>query len=136
MIKALIKLAEKGILPDPLIRLGIKRLCEQRLSEASALGPEALEESHQQWIDLSTASPIAIVPEKANEQHYVRTIKYWRQDFTKALPEIRRLGFSDSFIRIWEFYLVYCEAGFHENLIGDFQFVFAKPGSKDTHIRT
>ena len=70
MIKALIKLAEKGILPDPLIRLGIRRLCEQRLSEASALGPEALEESHQQWIALSTASPIAIVPEKANEQHY------------------------------------------------------------------
>jgi len=70
MIKALIKLAEKGILPDPLIRLGIKRLCGQRLSEVSALGPEALEESHQQWIDLSTTSPIAIVPEKANEQHY------------------------------------------------------------------
>ena len=70
MIKTLIKLAEKGILPDPLIRLGIRRLCEQRLSEASALGPEALEESHQQWIDLSTTSPIAIVPEKANEQHY------------------------------------------------------------------
>jgi len=70
MIKALIKLAEKGILPDPLIRLGIKRLCGQRLSEVSALGPEALEESHQQWIDLSTVSPIAIVPEKANEQHY------------------------------------------------------------------
>ncbi len=70
MIKTLIKLAENGILPDPLIRLGIRRLCEQRLSEASALGPEALEESHQQWIALSTASPIAIVPEKANEQHY------------------------------------------------------------------
>ena len=69
-------------------------------------------------------------------QHYARTVKCWRQDFTKALPEIRRLGFSDSFIRIWEFYLVYCEAGFLENLIGDFQFVFAKPGSKDTHIRT
>ena len=69
-------------------------------------------------------------------QHYARTVKCWRQDFTKALPEIRRLGFSDSFIRIWEFYLVYCEAGFLENLIGDFQFVFAKPDSKDADIRT
>jgi len=67
-------------------------------------------------------------------QHYARTIKYWRQDFIKALPEIRSLGFSESFIRIWEFYLVYCEAGFLENLIGDFQFVFAKPGSKNNHI--
>jgi len=67
-------------------------------------------------------------------QHYARTIKHWRQDFLKSLPEIRSLGFSESFIRIWEFYLVYCEAGFLENLIGDFQFVFAKPGSKDIQI--
>ena len=67
-------------------------------------------------------------------QHYARTIKHWRQDFLKSLPEIRSLGFSESFIRIWEFYLVYCEAGFLENLIGDFQFVFAKPDSKDIQI--
>ena len=70
MIKVLINLAEKGFLPDLLIRLGIKRLCGQRLSEANTLGLEALENSHQQWIDLLTKSPVAIVPEKANEQHY------------------------------------------------------------------
>ena len=70
MIKILINLAEKGLLPDVLIKLGIKRLCGQRLSEASTLGLEALENSHQQWIDLLTESPVAIVPEKANEQHY------------------------------------------------------------------
>ena len=70
MIKVLINLAEKGFLPDLLIRLGIKRLCEQRLREANTLGLEALENSHQQWVDLLTKSPVAIVPEKANEQHY------------------------------------------------------------------
>ena len=70
MIKVLINLAEKGFLPDLLIRLGIKRLCGQRLSEINTLGLEALENSHQQWIDLLTKSPVAIVPEKANEQHY------------------------------------------------------------------
>ncbi len=69
-------------------------------------------------------------------QHYAKTVKYWRKDFIKALPEIRSLGFSESFIRVWEFYLVYCEAGFLENLIGDFQFVFAKPDSKDIQITT
>ncbi len=63
-------------------------------------------------------------------QHYAKTVKYWRKNFIKALPQIRSLGFSESFIRIWEFYLVYCEAGFLENLIGDFQFVFAKPDSE------
>ena len=70
MIKVLINFAEKGFLPDLLIRLGIKRLCGQRLSEANTLGLEALENSHRQWIDLLTESPVAIVPEKANEQHY------------------------------------------------------------------
>ena len=70
MIKVLINLAEKGFLPDLLIRFGIKRLCGQRLSEANTLGLEALENSHRQWIDLLTESPVAIVPEKANEQHY------------------------------------------------------------------
>jgi len=70
VIKVLINLAEKGFLPDLLIRLGIKRLCGQRLSEANTLGLEALENSHRQWIDLLTESPVAIVPEKANEQHY------------------------------------------------------------------
>ena len=70
MIKVLINLAEKRFLPDLLIRLGIKRLCGQRLSETNTLGLEALENSHQQWIDLLTESPVAIAPEKANEQHY------------------------------------------------------------------
>ena len=67
-------------------------------------------------------------------QHYARTIKHWRKEFIKSLPEIRSLGFSESFIRIWEFYFVYCEAGFLENTIGDFQFIFAKPDSKNIQI--
>ena len=65
---------------------------------------------------------------------YARTIEIWRQDFEKVLPQVRDLGFSDPFIRIWIFYLVYCEAGFLENLIGDFQFIFAKPDSQNTKI--
>ena len=65
---------------------------------------------------------------------YARTLAIWRQDFEKVLPQVRELGFSDPFIRIWIFYLVYCEAGFLENLIGDFQFIFAKPDSQNTKI--
>ena len=67
-------------------------------------------------------------------QHYARTLKLWREDFQKVLPEVKELGFSESFTRIWNFYLVYCEAGFLENLIGDFQLVFAKPDSTNTQI--
>ena len=67
-------------------------------------------------------------------QHYAKTLEIWREDFQKALPQVKELGFSESFTRIWNFYLVYCEAGFLENLIGDFQLVFAKPDSKNTQI--
>ena len=66
--------------------------------------------------------------------HYARTLEIWRKDFENVLPQVRELGFSDPFIRIWAFYLVYCEAGFLENLIGDFQFIFAKPDSKNIKI--
>ena len=70
MIKLLIKLAEKGILPDFFIRLGIRKLCGQRLTDANDLSLKAREEKHQKWIDILMESPIALVPEKANEQHY------------------------------------------------------------------
>ena len=70
MIKLLIKLAEIGILPDFFIRLGIRKLCGQRLTDANDLSLKAREEKHQKWVDILMESPIALVPEKANEQHY------------------------------------------------------------------
>ena len=70
MIALLIKLAEKGFLPDSLIRLGIKRLCSQRLLQATSFSDADMEKEHAAWIDVLKKSPIALVPEKANEQHY------------------------------------------------------------------
>lgn len=58
--------------------------------------------------------------------HYATTLKLWRNNFMSQLDNIKNLGFSDSFIRLWEFYFVYCEAGFIEKNIGDYQFVFTK----------
>ena len=70
MVTLLIKLAEKGLLPDTLIRFGIKRLCSQRLAEATSFSEDEMEKEHATWIDVLKESPIALVPEKANEQHY------------------------------------------------------------------
>ena len=70
MIKSLIKFAENGTLPDFLIKIGIERLCNERLKWANRIGPEALQEHHQKWVSILKDSPIALVPEKANEQHY------------------------------------------------------------------
>ena len=52
MITLLILLAEKGLLPDAIIRLGIKRLCKQRLVEALSSNEALLEQEHSAWIDV------------------------------------------------------------------------------------
>jgi cyclopropane-fatty-acyl-phospholipid synthase len=65
-----IRLAEAGLVPDALIRSGIRRLCRLRLAEETAGGPEATRRRQDAFIDSMERSPVAPVPEKANEQHY------------------------------------------------------------------
>ena len=59
--------------------------------------------------------------------HYARTLELWRRNFHARLADVRRLGFQDSFVRLWEFYLSYCEAGFAERRLGDIQVLLARP---------
>ena len=70
MLNTLIKMAENGKLPDFMVEIGIKSLCNQRLKWRDSLSLEQLQEHHQNWVDKLKNSPIALVPEKANEQHY------------------------------------------------------------------
>lgn len=59
---------------------------------------------------------------------YAETLAHWRERFLGALDRVREQGFSDDFIRMWEYYLCYCEGGFRERIIGTVQMAFAKPG--------
>ena len=59
--------------------------------------------------------------------HYARTLGEWRRRFFDNITKVRALGFSDTFIRMWEYYLCYCEGGFAERYIGDVQMIMAKP---------
>ena len=70
MISKLIELAEKGIIPDYFIRQGIIRNCENRLKNENVSNTEKVSLKKQSWIEQMKESPIALVPEKANEQHY------------------------------------------------------------------
>ena len=70
MIKNLIDLAENGYMPDFLIRSGIRRMQKERINWSNANSISNVEEYHQNWVDKMKKSPIAHVPEKANEQHY------------------------------------------------------------------
>ncbi|MBI3744814.1 MAG: class I SAM-dependent methyltransferase [Chloroflexi bacterium] len=59
--------------------------------------------------------------------HYAVTLRRWRERFFENLPAVRALGFTDVFIRKWEYYLASCEAAFSTRSIGDLQLVFEKP---------
>jgi cyclopropane-fatty-acyl-phospholipid synthase len=59
--------------------------------------------------------------------HYAQTLKHWREIFMARLDEVRAQGFDERFIRMWEFYLSYCEGGFYERSIGTLQMLLAKP---------
>ena len=79
-MKTALKLVEKGLVPKPFLRRGIRRLLRQRLAElADTFGPgpydlpegrARLEAGLDAWIEHMRQAPVALVPEKANEQHY------------------------------------------------------------------
>ena len=50
--------------------------------------------------------------------HYARTLALWRERFTRNWPAVAELGFDETFRRMWEFYLAYCEAGFRTGYLG------------------
>ncbi len=64
--------------------------------------------------------------------HYARTLANWRDAFHRRLEEVRTQGYSDVFIRMWSFYLSYCEGAFMERAISDVQMVIAKPRNRTT----
>jgi cyclopropane-fatty-acyl-phospholipid synthase len=61
-------------------------------------------------------------------EDYAITLAHWRERFLSKLEAVRRMGFSDEFMRMWEFYLCYCEGGFRERIISTVQLALAKPG--------
>ncbi len=61
---------------------------------------------------------------------YALTLNHWRQRFLARLDEVRKLGYDERFVRMWEYYLCYCEGGFIERSIGTAQMLFARPGNR------
>lgn len=73
-----IRLAEAGLVPDLVVRLGIRRMLAERLREARALDSKSFVEGLRE-------SPIALVPERANEQHYELPAAFFEQVLGRRL---------------------------------------------------
>ncbi|QGQ98533.1 DUF1365 family protein [Paenibacillus psychroresistens] len=63
--------------------------------------------------------------------HYARTLRDWREAFTKNQADIQQLGFDEAFQRSWEYYLCYCEAGFNKRVLGTLQFVLTRTNNSN-----
>lgn len=57
-------------------------------------------------------------------QSYAQTLHLWRKNFLAAHEQVLALGFDENFIRMWDFYLCYCEGGFKEGVISDVHMLF------------
>ena len=78
---------------------------------------------------VARVSSLRLVGAEDIGEHYALTLSEWRRRFLSRLPEVRRLQFDERFIRMWNFYLAYCEGGFLEHYIGDMQLVLDKPSA-------
>lgn len=71
---------------------------------------------------------LTLVAQEDFGDSYARTLHVWRKRFLAKLSAVRAQGFDERFIRMWEFYLAYCEGGFRERSIGVSHLLLAKPG--------
>lgn len=62
--------------------------------------------------------------------HYTRTLREWREALLSKAGEVRALGFDDEFLRTWDYYFSYCEAGFGTRTLGDLQLVLTRPNNR------
>lgn len=65
---------------------------------------------------------------------YALTLKAWRERFQANLPRVLALGYPDRFVRMWDYYLCYCEGGFLERSISNAQMLLVKPANRRAEI--
>jgi cyclopropane-fatty-acyl-phospholipid synthase len=61
---------------------------------------------------------------------YARTLQHWRDNLRQSRSALVELGYDDTFQRLWEFYLCYCQGGFEERAIGVAQLLWAAPAAR------
>jgi cyclopropane-fatty-acyl-phospholipid synthase len=89
--------------------------------------PGGLLPSPQAFRAEAAKAGLEVINECAFGTCYAETLRRWRQQFLKQDPQVRQLGFDTRFMRIWEFYLAYCEAAFDTGNTNVMQFTLRRP---------
>jgi cyclopropane-fatty-acyl-phospholipid synthase len=79
---------------------------------------------------MTKAGDLRLVDLEDIGSHYVKTLQAWRTNLLGRWPEARAMGYSDEFLRMWEFYFVYCEGGFAERHISDVHMLLQGSGGR------
>ena len=75
---------------------------------------------------LADHTTMEVVARRSVGLDYAETVRRWRGTFLAREPEVRALGFDETFVRMWDFYLAYSEAGFATRYLDDFQLGIAR----------
>jgi cyclopropane-fatty-acyl-phospholipid synthase len=93
--------------------------------------PGALLPSLTAMCDAMTRNTNLVVEDVENiGGHYVRTLREWRDALLAQSDRVKAQGFDEQFLRTWDYYFSYCEAGFATRTLGDLQLVLTRPNNK------
>ena len=133
------KKCEEVLKPDGLIALqsitipcqkfkGLKRRCDwiQKYIFPGSLLPSVTALSDA----MNKNSSFIIEDIKSIGPSYAITLNIWKEKFNKNIDKVLQLGFDEKFIRIWNYYLSYCEAGFSTRTLNVVQVTFTRPENK------
>jgi cyclopropane-fatty-acyl-phospholipid synthase len=84
--------------------------------------PGGMLPSTRRFTEQAARAGLAVTRQEHFGQDYAETLQRWRKTFHDEADAVRRLGFDERFMRIWHFYLAYCEAGFRAGSIDVAQF--------------
>ena len=75
---------------------------------------------------LARVTQLSLTQWESFGQHYARTLEIWRERFFQKLTTVQDLGFPDSFQRMWDFYMAWCEGAFREHYINVMHLLMTK----------
>ncbi len=78
---------------------------------------------------INATSKFTLINAKDLGIDYAKTLHIWHLSFNAKIEEVRQLGYSESFIRKWNYYLCYCEAAFEMRNINVMQLVYSRPNN-------
>jgi len=79
---------------------------------------------------ISKSSDLTLFHSESYAESYGKTLDIWYQRFINNREKVIQLGYGNSFIRLWEYYLKYCQAGFEERVIDVQQIILKKPDNR------